>query len=248
MVQLSVREIASALNAIGYSVVKAGDMDADGLHFLHIGKCAGTQIAEISRDLNKDYASPRIIIHGHDVPLRDIPKQSRYFFSIRNPLSRFKSAFYSRKRKGRPRYNVEWTRRERAAFEEFPHATDLAESLFEEGSRGSAAWAAMKSISHTAQNQSDWFCQCGNFLDARPPVWIIRQERFDEDLIRFIAKAGFTLSDEVLQGFVGRTKAHANDYGDAPQLTERAIAKLNLLYSQDFELYRACVDWINKNS
>ena len=69
--------------------------------FLHIGKNAGTQIMHLAQQL-KPHG-----IHVHQLPhskkLYELPLAINYFFSIRHPITRFKSGFYSRKRKGQPR-------------------------------------------------------------------------------------------------------------------------------------------------
>jgi hypothetical protein len=91
------------------------------LIFLHIGKNAGTQILHLANQLQHD----GIVINKmpHRSKLRDIDENDQYFFSIRDPISRFKSGFYSRKRKGQPRIYSEWTPHEAAAFKSFEHAT-----------------------------------------------------------------------------------------------------------------------------
>lgn len=215
------------------------------IHFLHIGKCAGTQIRNISEQLLALKAERRIVKHSHDVFLKDLPRQAEYFFSIREPISRFRSGFYSRKRKGAPRLHREWTQYERPAFADFEHANDLAESLFAEGERGLKAWAAMKSIRHTAQNQADWFFWYGTFLDVRPPVWIIRQERFDEDLEVFLRRAKLESHGASLELARDSLEAHANDYSGLPPLSERAKDNLRRWYAQDIEFYRMCDTWLD---
>jgi hypothetical protein len=68
------------------------------LVFLHVGKNAGTQILHLASQLQNN----GIVINKmpHRGRLMDISGNDRYFFSIRDPISRFKSGFYSRKRKG----------------------------------------------------------------------------------------------------------------------------------------------------
>lgn len=218
--------------------------NAKDIHFLHIGKCAGSQIAQIARQVNRISDTRKIIKHRHDVFLRNINAQAYYFFSIRDPMSRFKSGFYSRKRKGPPRLNVEWNIDDTFAFETFEHANDLAESLFEKTERGHKAWAAMKSIRHTAQNQSDWFYCRGSFLYTRPPIWILRQEHFDADLATFFTRENLDLGSRKVKITSDPRAAHANDYTDIPALSEKASEKLALWYAQDIAFYDMCEDWM----
>lgn len=213
------------------------------ISFLHIGKAAGTQIAEVARRINRESRSVRILKEPHAVRLGDLSWRQDYFFSIRAPASRFRSGFYSRKREGRPRYHYPWTVYERVAFEEFEHANDLAEALFEDSARGGRAAAAMKAIQHAAMDQIDWFEGTGTFLEVRPPVAIIRQEHFEPDLRLFLDRIGF---DGVVEVSSGDKAAHANDYSGTPPLSERALGNLTAWYRQDVEFYRMCERWIEQ--
>ena len=218
------------------------------IHFLHIGKCAGSQIAQIARQVNRAPKGRKIVKHNHDTFLRDINRDADYFFSIRHPISRFKSGFYSRKRKGAPRLHVGWTVDDRFAFKTFEHANDLAEALFEKTERGDMAWAAMKSIRHTAQNQSDWFYCRGSFLYTRPPIWILRQEHFDADLAVFFARAKLDLGGRDVKITSDPKAAHANDYTNIPPLSEKARKNLSLWYAQDIAFYEMCENWMTKTA
>lgn len=216
------------------------------IHFLHIGKCGGTQVSYLARQITDQGSKMKIVIHGHYDSLRDLPPEARYFFSIRNPFSRYLSGFYSRKRRGRPRFNVAWSPHDEVAFSRFEHANDLAESLFEPGDLGREAWGAIKSIIHTAQNQSDWFAAQGNFLVVRPPVWILRQERFSSDLKVFLERSGVGLGYDDLDISTDSKIAHANNYDGVPALSEKAKRNLRRWYAQDFGFYDMCDHWLEQ--
>lgn len=211
------------------------------LHFLHLGKNAGTQIKSVAAHVNATSTTLRIIPHPHDTALRDLPADASYFFSIRMPDARFRSGFYSRKRKGLPRLFKDWTPHEAKAFADFPEANDLAESLFEEGPAGLKAMTAMKSISHCSMDQIGWFDRRGSFLLLHPPVGIVRQEMFDADMALLAQAAGFALPGHLDPE--GRA-AHRNDYAATPPLSEKARRNLRDWYRQDFEFYARCEDWI----
>jgi len=239
-----------ALSLAGYEIapaqagkprIRAVPKDRRTIHFLHIGKNAGTQIATVARQINAQV--PELYIHKreHDVMLRDLPAEAPYFFSIRNPVKRFVSGFYSRKRKGQPRMYKEWSPHEAQAFGQFEHAVDLAESLFADGPLGHQAFAAIKSMRHTAQAQVDWFMMEGHFLDVRPPLWIIRQEAFDQDLKVFLDRLGAP-ADIALA--TDNRRAHKTDYTDIPPLTDKARENLRAWYRQDVEFYAMCAAWI----
>jgi hypothetical protein len=136
----------------------------------------------------------------HQTGLRDLPANARYFFSIRDPISRFVSGFYSRKVQNRPSRFAAWTQGEELTFGLYDHAAQLAEDLFERGVAGRRALEAMCSLGH-APSQISWFNEGGCFLTYRPPVWIIRQEHFDTDLAEFLRRA--KLSIEVPEGRAG---------------------------------------------
>ncbi len=211
------------------------------VHFLHIGKNAGTQVSLTAKALGSSHPKVRIVPHGHDVQLRHLPAEAAYFFSIRNPVTRFKSGFYNRKNKGLPVRLVAWSAHEARAFAAFEHANDLAEALFSDGAQGREAWAAMASLRHAGQHQSDWFLQSGAFLDIRPPVHILRLEAFDSDFKAFSAKVD--LPATVMEP-ADKSAARITDYGDIPPLSDKAIANLEQWYARDMAFYAMCEDWI----
>lgn len=211
------------------------------IHFLHVGKTAGTEIRRYLKVLAQRLQQTHFVVHGHDTGLKDLPAGEDYLFSIRDPISRFRSGFYSRKRKGQPLTFSEWTAHDAQAFADFEHANDLAEALFREDVAGMKAFCAMKSIRHTAQNQSDWIDLCGYFLSIRPPLAIIRQEHFAEDMRYLQYRLGLREPVVVERD---KVKSHENDYGGTPVLSELARANLQKWYAQDHEFYRICNAWI----
>lgn len=215
------------------------------VHFLHIGKCAGTQIKALAAKINAMEAGVRIVPHPHRITLAALPPDAAYFFSIRSPETRFVSGFYSRQRKGRPRFNIEWKPSEQEAFLNFEHANDLAEALFVEGIKGWQAFAAMQAIEHLATKQSDYFRYCGTFLLNRPPLTVIRQEHFDRDIGILVQKLGLMKLPPLETDPV---TAHRNDYTSAKPLSETAKANLRMWYTQDFELYRQCNSWLEERA
>lgn len=224
--------------------IKQIDLDTrEQIHFLHVGKNAGTEIRRYADVINQKSKNLKIIKHGHDEFLRNIPSSDRYFFSIRDPIARFKSGFYSRKRKGLPKQYSEWSRYDRVAFENFEHANDLAEALFRNDELGRKAIAAIKSIRHTAQNQVDWFYCFGNLFSVRPPIAVIRQENFEEDIALFQSLIGV---DEPFILERDKIDSHFNSYDNVPDLSQKAIANLKTWYAQDFAFYDLCDNWIEK--
>ncbi len=236
--------ISPPLSLLGFGLIRLRDEKTGSrdISFLHIGKTGGTQVRHITNQLADE--GVRVIKQAHNVDISMIPHGSRYFFSIRNPASRFKSGFYSRKRMGLPKYRVEWNFHERMAFEEFPHANDLAESLFLEGEVGRRARAAIKSIQHTGKQQIDWFTSRA-FLELNPPITIIRQEHFESDMQRFLRLVGI---DQSIKNFITNdpVKAHRNSYDEVPDLSDLAMSNLADWYIQDYCFYETCEFWLRK--
>ena len=215
------------------------------IHFLHVGKTAGTQIKDVIDQVNRSGDSGKLLKHGHGTSLRDLPPGHDYFFSTRDPIARFRSGFYSRRRKGRPTHFSEWTEHERFAFARFPHANDLAEALFAPGQPGRDAISAIRSISHCSSNLVDWFRFCGYLFELRPPVWIIRQEQFSADLGVFLRRIGYKGCVDIAPE---RQKSHASDYVGIPDLSDTARANLRQWYAQDYAFLDLCEIWLTENA
>lgn len=219
------------------------DISASEIAFLHLGKNAGTQITYLAGQIEAA-TGVKIVNCGHETKYFMLPEKTRYFFSIRNPLSRYQSSFYSRKRKGQPRIYNEWTEDEHIAFSKFEHANDLAENLFRNDRLGYEAAQAIFSISHTSRQQIDWFQRAGQFLTLNPPIWIIRQEHFDEDFSEFLSRGKIGLSYSDLKVSEDAVTAHKYDYADTPTLSDTAIANLERWYARDFVFYELCEAWM----
>lgn len=211
------------------------------IHFLHIGKNAGTAVSSLFPLINGMGSGVRLRKHHHRVKLRDLPAGEDYFFAIRSPETRFRSGFYSRKRQGRPRLHVAWSSDEAAAFAAFDHANDLAETLFRDDKRGHQAIMALTSIGHCAVPQIAWFERCGFFLERRPPLAILRQSCLLEDCRTLLARLGIA-RDVVLPD--DPIERHANDYEGTPELSPRALENLRSWYSQDYAFVRMCEAFI----
>jgi hypothetical protein len=241
------RQLKRLIRSTGYGVRRLrnpGKLNRRCVYFLHIGKNAGTQIGSLAHQLNELSRKNMIVRQPHHVLLWALPREDPYFFSIRNPISRFRSGFYSRKRKGQPRYNVAWSPHDEIAFAEFEHANELAESLFEPGKVGNAACAAMKSIIHTSMNQCDWFSCQGNFLRLRPPLWIVRQENFEADMNVLISRAFPDIDPSRIDFSTDDVSSHKNDYSGVPALSQKAKENLERWYAQDIAFYDMCDAWL----
>ena len=91
------------------------------IHCMHIGKTGGTAIKFAMNLKGSPYVDNKYIIigHRHSFLLNDVSLCEKCFFFVRDPVERFVSAFYSRKRKGMPRIYREWNKGEKLAFFKF---------------------------------------------------------------------------------------------------------------------------------
>lgn len=203
------------------------------VHFLHIPKTGGSAVRHALREAwSFRY---RLVLHSHGVTLQRIPRGEAVVAFLRDPITRFYSAFYSRKRQGRPRYDVPWSDAERLAFERFPHANDLAEALSAplETDRW-AARIAMASIQHVNAPMSDWLGTPEYVLTRKEDLLYVGfQETLNADYEKLCRRLGLHAqlglpSDAVL--------AHRNPVDAGPPLTERSVANLSIYYKSDVQL------------
>ena len=96
---------------------------------LHIGKTAGTALFTALKEANTEQ---KLVLHGHAFTLKSVwenfPQRS-VVFGVREPVSRYVSAFNSRLREGLPRHHTPWNKSEQVAFGLFKTPNDLAEAL-----------------------------------------------------------------------------------------------------------------------
>lgn len=146
------------------------------IHILHIGKTGGTAI---KTGMRSSGVPDSVLLLRHRHLLDQIPAGNPVVFAVRDPISRFMSAFYSRLRQGAPRYRSEWRPAERIAFERFPTPQALVEGLL---AGQTEARVAMRKIRHVRHPQSRWL-RSSEYLEERLDdiVYIARQETLDED-------------------------------------------------------------------
>jgi hypothetical protein len=152
------------------------------LHFLHIGKTGGTAVKQCLQNYAgaTDY---ELLLHGHDVTLRDVPRGEKILFVIRDPLTRFVSGFNGRLREDLPRYHYPWKDAERMAFERFTTPDDVARALSsDDREERLAAEHAMRNIGHVNTPYSYWFGDERAFRKRLPDIFFIGfQDRLDGD-------------------------------------------------------------------
>lgn len=205
---------------------------AGTVHLLHVSKTGGTALKSALRNRELD-GKYRLVPHRHETSIADVPGDELVAFVLRDPIDRFPSAFYSRKRQGAPAYSVPHTREEAAAYARFPTPQSLAEAL--EGTDRDEAIVAMNAVLHLRSHYSDWLGTPEELRSASSRILFIGfQESLDDDVARLSRMLGFhppiTLpTDEAAR--------HVAPAGEDRRLDATAIANLERWYAEDRALY-----------
>lgn len=231
------------------------------LHFLHIGKTGGTAIVyalnehsycvqseqraqanlpDIYNLKPHDENSPlTIYIHPHNEPLRSVPEGEQVFFFLRDPISRCMSAFYSRQRQGKPRYNSPWSEGEQLAYEHFTSINQLGLALSSEDPAEKAlAKKAMRNIQHVQDSYWKWFENEEYFRSRQADIFFVGfQEHLTRDFEKLKAKlklpANITLPNDVVL-------AHKNPVEVDKTLDPIAQQNLRRWYKDDYRFIKLC--------
>ena len=208
------------------------------VHFLHIGKTGGTAV----RHALREHASTRrfiILLHPHEVKLRDVPVGDGVIFFARDPISRFVSAFYSRQRQGQPRYLSPWSPAEKDAFDYFKTPNQLAVALSSaDAAERARAEKAMRDISVVKDSYWMWFDNEEYFASRAADIFFIGfQERLNEDFEAVKSQLGLPADMKLPADDV---QAHRNPAHLDRKLDEHAVSNLNEWYKDDFKFIRLC--------
>lgn len=209
------------------------------VHLLHIGKTGGTAVRSALEPLVKA-GTYRVVLHGHDTTLDDIRIGERVVFAIRDPHDRFVSGFYSRQRRGEPRYRFEWSAGEKLAFERFSTASALAEALSaDDPDARAAAVAAMGSIQHVRDSYWRWFGDDERFRSRATDIaMVLHQERLDHDFERLVEMLSLEAFAPALpDDDVG---AHRNPAAVDRSLSDLARKNLGEWYADDHRFVQLC--------
>lgn len=203
-------------------------MNQPTAHFLHIGKAGGTAIKFALKDYVNAGFYTISITHGH-VALTNFPKGEPFFFNLRNPITRFTSAFYSRKLKP-----ATWNEVESELFARFRTPNELVEALCEQdplAQRGMRGVAHLRPISIMFGGLEELKRRTQDVL------MVSMQESLQTDFDILREKLGLpqqcTLPTHPIN-------AHMCPENVDRSLTERSVDFLTECYRVDFELIEYC--------
>ncbi|MFT4801717.1 MAG: hypothetical protein ACI93N_001492 [Flavobacteriaceae bacterium] len=203
------------------------------LHFIHIGKTAGTALKHALSDFTQN-KSTQIHLHEHNFKLTDVPNDQLCFFSVRDPLDRFVSGFYSRQRQGKPKYNSKWNAAEEIAFSLFETPNKLANDLYSSNSQKRVnAEYAMLSLKHVNSSYWDWFVDEKYLLSRKKSIaFIFNQTNLNSDFEIF--KNSFSISESAVLPDKNSIDAHSNSYSFDTYLDELSKANLRKWYAKEY--------------
>jgi len=218
------------------------------IHFLHIGKTGGSAIRNSLSNNFKSVISKKnvyklneniIFLHNHSFKIRNVPKGEKIVFFLRDPVSRFVSGFYSRKRKDQPLYNYKWRPEEKIAFSHFntPNQLAIALSSDDENER-TIAQNAMNGISHVNMQFSFWIESETYLMSRRADILFIGfQETLTQDFK--ILKSKLNLPDKVKLP-EDDLQSHRSLKGEDKTLEDRAVENIKDWYSDDYKILSLC--------
>jgi hypothetical protein len=208
------------------------------LNVLHIGKTGGTALKHVLRE-HQEASRYQLLFRGHDVTLSDTPVGEQFMFLIRDPLTRFVSAFNGRLREDRPRYHYPWRDEEKVAFAIFKTPDQLAVALSsDDANEREQAEQAMHGIGHVNTPYPFWFKDDHTFRSRLGDLFFIGlQDRLDEDFESL--KRKLALPDEArMPG--DETVAHKTPAGFDDGLSPTGRANLERWYAWDVAFVKRC--------
>jgi len=179
------------------------------------------------------------VFGGHDTPLAKVPAGEKFMFIVRDPLSRFVSAFNGRLREDRPRYYYPWRDEERIAFAIFSTPDQLATALTsDDEAEREEAEQAMRGIGHVNTSYWFWFGDEDAFRARASDLFFIAfQERLNDDFELLKRKLGLP-QEARLPG--DAAVAHRTPAGFDEHLGEVARANLERWYERDLAFVQLC--------
>ena len=196
------------------------------IFFFHISKCAGTALRDTFNEISSN-SENKILRFGHAVKARHVNfmKKNRYLINIREPIDRFLSAFYDRKKSKNLIDPVEIN-----CFKIFPDANLLGEALNSNDEKLiNKAKFALTKIALVNHRYKDWFDI--KFLKTHQPYFIFEQENIQQDFKIFCKKINY--EEKIILKIVNKNQI----YPEKTILTDLSKKNLKLFFKEDFEIY-----------
>ena len=215
------------------------------LHFLHIGKTGGSAI-KLALQGNLRTRHYSVHLHGHGTKLIDIPEGQKIFFFLRDPITKFVSGFYSRQRKGQPKYNIEWNKMEEKVFHTFNTPNELAAALGNTSSSNhDLAIIAMDAIRHLASYYT-WFVDLEYFKSRIDDIFFIGfQENLDDSFEELKKNLYLPVNLALPKDDIG---AHRNPGHLDKSLNDEATVALRKWYASDIEFVAFCKELMSNRA
>jgi Sulfotransferase family len=219
------------------------------VHVIHVGKAGGTVLRHTLRKAKA--ASGGVLLSqwgpiwahkGHRYALRDVPRNDKAIFSLRDPITRYISGFYSRQRKGQPRLFREWSDEERQSFEWFQTPEELADALAQPpGVQRRRAEYAMRSIRHVSRPMTHWTGTPAYLRrNLGKVLYIARQETLADDWERIKELLGLPPDLMLLSDPVA---ANRTEYPRETVMSTEGAAALKRWFAVDYELLEVAEDF-----
>jgi len=208
------------------------------VHFLHIGKTGGSAVKE-SLKKYLDKGKFKLVFHRHDFKLKDVPIGVKIVFFLREPISRFVSGFYSRRRMGRPLYNFLWRPSEAKAFRKFKTPNELAEELssINKDNRDRAVHA-MRNVTHIKSRYWYWFKNKKYFKSRIDDVLFVgTQENLDKDFKKLLNILEIPTNIKLTKD---KKKMHKNPTNVDKRISSMARDNLIKWYKKEYEFIQFC--------
>jgi hypothetical protein len=203
------------------------------VHFIHVGKTGGSAVKAALRPVATGGPN-RLDLHGHNFTLADVGPDAKFFFATRDPVQRFVSAFYSRRRGGAPPARDPWTTEEEAAFARYATANELADRI----DTDAEAQQAMGAITHIRSHYSSWFGTNDEFLARRDQLlFVLRIERLQDDFQKLVRMLGLEGRAALPEDGV---RSHRGPAEVDRSLSDHAIANLRDWYADDIAFVELC--------
>lgn len=215
----------------------------DKYGLLHIGKTGGTAANAVLKETNKLGVGEHVGRYKHRTGLKDVVNDDmceRLMFIIREPVSRYISAFNSRLRMGYPRYKGTWNPREEVAFAIFKTPNSLAEALSSDDAElRQSAEDAMYGINHLRRAYGQYLGSVELLEQEKDRIYFIAAtETFDSDFALMKRILNIPAEFELPQDDYG---AHRTPEGFEQTVSELGRKNVEAYYEDDYKIYNWCV-------